>query len=490
MCDHNTCVSLWSESKPGRPIKNEDDTVGLGHLVAFPDVMLSPPRKEKDPDPDAPDTGLSVLSDISAFLNSNSEDSVNLLQSLGAAMDTKESLDTAKPLSIEEEGMLCRPDGEIGSHDPRTTLTNLVGTGPHIMNLASVNSSTNLVGGEPPVAMPPPQVVMPQVAMHPPQVVMAGAEVMELPAASQEGSKRVTSKQKLPSYQVVDGLIVLSNPERVTAPDRIRIVMLVFGATNKGKAWTREDVGYKYKDMVGHEKTCLVHNLKIKSGSSWHCKGVGVPVCSPCQVLKVLKQIGTTMHKFTEGKNLGHQGGIPRMILDLATFLHLDSVDYRDLKLIFQAVTDLGGDMTSCNALWAACLQNSDEKYLVANKRFYGCLMQPQVGHRPKMDKVEFSASKGLANLWHETVIWKNGKYLTFTQKNRYLKNVSNTEERSAYQSEVIVSSVTHVSRIRSDGIELARASWQELQVARDKLLSGHTSGKKRKYNDEKKEEE
>ena len=260
------------------------------------------------------------------------------------------------------------------------------------------------------------------------------------------------------SYEMEDGLIVLQD-DHVTAPMRVKIFTSLYGATRPdGIAWKRDDVAKKFKDLVGQGTKCLNHNLEIKSGSSWHCKGDQNDVCAPCKVLKVKKQIGICLP-------IGHTGGIPRMILDLAILLQLhNSVDYRDLRLIFQALTALGDDMTSCDALWTVCSQDANGKYLVANKRFFGCLMA--VGHRPLSDSIEHSSSKGLANLWDENKIWNEGKYLVFTQTTRYMPHVNKMKERSIYKANVIDASVAHVKKIRVDWQELSEACWQELQSA------------------------
>jgi hypothetical protein len=251
----------------------------------------------------------------------------------------------------------------------------------------------------------------------------------------------------------------------------------LFGDTNSdGDPWTRDDIGFKFADLCGHGKICQVHNRVIKSGSGWHCKGggPGAIVCGPCKVLKVLKQIGSNLHK-------GHIGGIPRMILDIATVLNLNAtVDYRDLRLIFQALTELGDDMSSCTELWTIC-STDGVKYLDANKRFYGCLMA--INHRPKSDSINHAASKGLANLWHPTDIWQGGKYLKFTQTTRYNESVAKIEERFAYKVDVIDNSIKHVKKRHANWKSLAGKCWEELEMARERHFK--TSGKKRVLEEE-----
>lgn len=282
------------------------------------------------------------------------------------------------------------------------------------------------------------------------------------------------------SYEVVNGLIELSSPNSVNAPKRIEIFCNEFGPTKvDGKRWSRKDIAFKFKDMLGHGKKCLVHNLDIKSGTGWHCKGTGVVACGPCKVLKVLKQIGTNLH-------VEYQGGIPRMILDIATMLNLHNVDYRDLQLIFDSVTQLGHDITSCVELWAICLQDASG-YLAANKRFYGCFMHPSLEHRPASDKPQHSASKGLADLWHETKIWKSGRYISFTNANRY-RTGDKMEERSSYKKDVIDASTEHVKKNHSDWVQLTKNCWKELESVRNKLCKKSSGRKRTRYEEEEQE--
>ena len=419
--------------------------------------MLSPPRKPKDQDPDAPDTGFSALSAVS--LTSSDLDSIGFTDSTGAHLSS-----FADQFNIEEEGLAL-------SGAPVDTSTTTITAMRQAIANPTLAAWTNQMTIPLPTSLS--------------QVTMPVAEAMELPAAP-PGSKRVTSERELPLYQVVDGMIVLSNPERVKAPDRIDIIIKEFGTTNDGgKTWTRDDIAFKFKDMIGHGKICLVHNKVIKSGSNWHCKHTDV-TCAPCKVRKVLKQIGTNLH-------VAYQGGIPRMMLDLATFLNINkSVDYRDLQLIFKAVTALGNDVTSCGVLWAACLQDAsgNHPYLVANKRFYGCFMHPIVDHRPGSDKAEHSPSKGLANLWHETKIWRGGRYVTFTHTTRYMNTGDKMEERSAYKKDVIDASTQHVKNILPDWVELAKKAWEELESVRTKFCKKASNKKRKGYEEDEEEDE
>lgn len=451
--------------------------------------MLSSPRKPSDQDPDASDTGFSALSYISNELNTidffTGESS-----STGLSSSTTGLSLFADQFNIEEEGRAIGveelfPPLHLGhpvhAPDPLGVLITTITTADAALTSASTTSTTwTQAIANPPLAAWNEETVPPS------KMAMPVAEAVELPegvdlSAALQGSKFVSSSPMRMgaanhAYQVVEGLIVLSNPNVVTAPMRIKIHNDEFGATNAdGKKWIREDIAFKFKDMIGHGKKCLVHGLDIKSGSQWHCKGkLCVNPCAPCKVLKILKQIGCNLH-------VAYQGGIPRMMLDIATVLHLHTVDYRDLKLIFEAATLLCYDMTSCCELWAACLQDaSGNPYLVANKRFYGCLMHPTLGHRPGSDKAEHAASKGLANLWHEIHIWRDGKYLTFTQKTRYMNVGDKIVERSVYQEDVINASTEHVKKIRPDWVKLAKKSWEELESVRNKLFK-KTSVKKRK---------
>jgi uncharacterized membrane protein YgcG len=278
-----------------------------------------------------------------------------------------------------------------------------------------------------------------------------------IPAVVQELS---SDEEERDSAKLVDDLIELSNPAGVNAIQRIQIHNKKFGATRAdGGKWTRDEIVFKFKDMIGHGKVCLVHGLQIKSqSSSYHCKyGSKGAVCGPCKVTKVLKQVGAQLNM--ENLESYNGGGIPRMILDLATRLKIQQSDYRDLQLIFTPFVASGMKLDSCITLWTIC-SSENPGYLVANKRFLGCLMA--AGYRPTSDSINHAASKGLANLWHPTDIWQGGKYLKFTQTTRYNNSVSKIEERSEYEADVIDKSIKHVET-RTDWKKLAQKCWYEL---------------------------
>ncbi len=317
----------------------------------------------------------------------------------------------------------------------------------------------------------------------------SGLDLLLMPSPK----KRVKSASATPPYELVDNMIVLKNPKVVNVQNRIQIFRQEFGARNRdGEAWTRDEVVSKFVDLSGHGKMCLIHNLVIKGQGGWHCKGTGVTVCAPCKSSKVAKLIGSHIKELTDD-TVDHTGGIPRMILDLAGLLYDDltaaTFDYRDLQLIFTTLTDLGLDMSSCKNLWNICCEDAEKSslpwYLYANKRFYGLLMF--IGHRPKSDNVEHSDSKGLANLWHPTKIWKDGKYVKFAQTSRYKqagsKDGSKAAERAAYKSEVMDKSVEHVKKHRSDWRELAEMCWKELMLAHETTKKSTKKSKKRKLN-------
>ena len=458
-------------------------------------LALSPPRKQREQDPDAPNTGASDFS-LGSVLNSIDSPELNhIFPSLtsiadgvadnlfpvGSAPRPELNLSDFNPLlhvSIESEYNQIIGDPAVST----TTASSGSSNATPFATSASTASTTSAGGALAATpSLPPLAAAAPGAAWKDMPVADAPAVMMPEDSAASHISFPASKSAESSSYEVVDGLIELSSPDSVNAPKRIEIFCTEFGQTKAdGKPWSREDIAFRFNDMTGHGKKCLVHDKEIKSGSSWHCKGTGVVACAPCKVLKVLKQIGTNLH-------VEYQGGIPRMILDIATSLNLHNVDYRDLQLILDWVTVLGTDMTSCIQLWAICLQDASG-YIAANKRFYGCFMHPLLDHRPASDKPEHSGSKGLANLWHATKIWKGGKYLTFTHATRY-RTGDKMEERSAYKKDVIDASTEHVKKNRSDWVDLAKKSWTELESVRNKLFK-KSSGKKRTRSYEEEEEE
>ena len=291
-------------------------------------------------------------------------------------------------------------------------------------------------------------------------------------------------------YRIVSGQIMLSPGvvHNVTAPARIRLFMSLFGMYKSDRIlWTRNDIADKFTDLTGHASTCLVHKLPIGSGSSWHCKGAGVSVCDPCRVLKTKKQIGSKLRCVLcklDGSELlvDRTGGIPRLILDLAELLDIDtrSEDYRDLTLMFRRLLDIDMTISSCTKLWTICC-DGDVTYLSANKRFLGCLMA--AGYRPKSDNYCHCLSKGLANLWHPTVIWTSGKYTTFTCQIRYYSeelDFNIADEYQRYQLDVIDDSVDHVMQHVVDWKTLANKCWNELIHVYQELKHGSRKRKRK----------
>ena len=453
-------------------------------------LALSPPRKQREQDPDAPNTGSSDFS-VGSLLNSidlpemnhifpslaSTADGVtDNLFPIGSAPRPEVNPSDFNPLlhvSIESEYNQIIGDPAVST----TTASSGSSNATPFATSASTTSAGGALAAAP--SLPPLAAVASGAAWK--DMPVADAPAVMMPEDSATISFPASKSAESNSYKVVDGLIQLSTPNSVNAPKRIEIFCTEFGQTKaNGKPWSRKDIAFKFKDMIGHGKKCLVHDKEIKSGSSWHCKGTGVVACAPCKVLKVLKQIGSKLH-------VEYQGGIPRMILDIATVLNLHNVDYRDLQLIFDSVTALGHDMTSCIQLWDICLQDTSG-YLAANKRFYGCFMHPLLNHRPASDKAEHSGSKGLANLWHEEKIWKDGKYLSFTHATRYSTG-DKMEQRSAYKQDVIDASTKHVMKNRSDWVDLAKKSWTELESVRNTLCK-KSSGRKRTRSYEEEEEE
>jgi len=485
----HTCVP--SNRIDQTELRNEDGVAG------FFDAMLSPPHKPRDEDPEAPDTGASGLSNFSlgSFVDSMDMQEVShvfhpLMAPAAAVAGPATGPATgpvANPLCVSIEDELEQITWGNPLHENANGLDGL-GILTSVASVATLNTltssttttTTTTTGTEPPLDAWNQMVAVHQ-DMPLVEAVELSADAQDMPLAEAVELLPVPPSRSAESnsYKVEDGLIVLSSPNSVTAPKRIEIFCKEFGPTNtNNKPWTRDDICFKFKDMIGHGKKCLIHDREIKSGSTWHCKGTGRVACAPCKVLKVLKQIGTNLH-------VGYQGGIPRMILDIATSLNLHTVDYRDLQLIFDSLKELGHDMSSCGELWAICLQNASG-YLAANKRFYGCFMHPLLGRRPVSDNPEHSASKGLANLWHETKIWSAGKYVSFTQAIRYRPGGNKMEERSTYKEDVIDASTEHVKKNCSDWVSLANKSWDELKLVRDKLSKG---GKKRKKSYEEEEQ-
>lgn len=468
--------------KPDRP--NRIDQTGPAK-PGCGKAMFTPPRKPGNQDPDPPNTGGSDFS-VGSILNSMDSPQLNVMFPLAptaaddaaaAAAASSAPGPDASPFDISIE----REYNQITacSRDP-----------------AATTNATSTTSGGPPVVLPLAEVLPPLAQWNNMPIVTATLTPEDSPASATVAQPATTASAAAAQpatatddaagaemlerkYEMVDGLINLKAPGSVNAKQRIAIFYKHFGPTRAdGTPWSRDDIGSMFNDLLNHGKTCLVHNLEIKSGSGWHCKGQHVLVCDPCRVQKVLKQIGTNLH-------VGHQGGIPRMILDIAKSLNLNTVDYRDLHLIFEAVTALGHDMTYCVELWAICSHDARD-YLAANKRFYGCFMHPLLDQRPASDKLEHTASKGLANLWHETVFWKKGRYVSFTNATRYQKTGHKMEERSAYKKHVIDDSVQHVKKYRPDWVELAKNAWKELESVRTKLYKKSPGQKRtRSYEEE-----
>ena len=444
--------------------------------------MLSPPRKPKQ-DPELPDTRSSVLSGISDL---NSDD----LSSI--ALDDMSSSNPFNNINIEAEGRVIYQNecflpplrgGHISSlgvltasitstpiNVPTSFATTATGQA-YLAEWKHVSATTDM----PPLDMPP--LDMPPLDMPP--LDMPLADGVNLPASLQ-GRKSSSTSVRIhdkDAYFIEDDLIVLSYPDAVTAPRRIKIHKREFGEMNaQGGPWTPEEITFKFKDMIGHGQKCLIHDVVIKSGSNY-CKRTE-SVCPPCKVFKVLKQIRSNMC-------IDHQGGIPRMILDIATELNLLRVDYRNLQVIFEAVTASRlCHITSCLQLWDIC--NRDRSgYLFANKRFYGCFMHPYIDKRPKSDKPQHAGSKGLANLWHDTKIWTSGKYGIFTQHTRY-NTGDKMRERSLYKQEVIDDSVEYVRTVcGEEWVNLTKKSWEELESLRSVLFSRSRVRKRKKSYEE-----
>ena len=443
--------------------------------------MISPKSKQRGPDADPPGTGQSGIS-----LDFFDSDSMKEMMSAWRSSPTNNPLIDSESM-IEEEGVNCHIDTGSDQFETRpwsSQDTNSQG----VAELQAISQSSDglfpnagVKNYSPPLPFPSNMVPVMGVST----AAMAATTTATHPPSGTDNGAIATSYEITPQgpsattpYELVDGKIVLANPDVVKAPVRIKIFTELFGDTNPdGGAWTRYDIGSRFADLCGHGRTCLVPNSRIKSGSGYHCKGPGVTPCGPCKVFKVLKQIGSNLQK-------KHTGGIPRMILDIAKILNLNStVDYRDLRLIFEALTELGDDMSSCTELWAICLEDATT-YIDANKRFYGCLMA--MNHRPMSDSINHAGSKGLANLWDRNDIWKGGKYLKFTQTTRYNDSVSKIEERSYYRADVIVNSIKHVNRRNPAWKTLAEKCWNELKKARERHFK--KSGRKRKMMEEEEE--
>ena len=313
--------------------------------------------------------------------------------------------------------------------------------------------------------------------------------VMETPETTPEAPTQlmqthlgpIPRKRKMSSveYDVVDQKIVIDPTYvlEITAPERIKLFCQHFGTTNPESKtqWTTPEIVRGFSDLCNHGIECTVTRRKIGSGSQWYCKGMaGELVCGPCRVRKVTKQIGCRLRKdlaHLDGKDVDDSliGGVPRLILSIAEKLLVHKHDYRDLALIFTPLSALQIDLSSCNKLWNICREETT--YLLANKRFLGCLMS--AGYRPKSDRVEWSNSKGLGNLWHENKVWRDCKYVVFTQKCRFRPGKPKVEERKEYEEEVIRDSVAHVERKHCDWKELACGAWKELMVAYRFLSKG-----------------
>lgn len=286
---------------------------------------------------------------------------------------------------------------------------------------------------------------------------------------------RITRRSEIPETAIVENKIVFLNTddsEIVNAPTRLKIFASHFGTNDTyNKQYSSINVVNAFKDLSDiTDDFCLVHDKKIRSGTQWFCKNTSI-ICNTCKKKKIYKQIGAKLKKtfaqFTGADLVHHQnhrGGAPRCILSIAERLTINHIDYRNLSILFNRLSDIGISTPSSLTLWQAC-STGTSCYLTANKRFVGCLMA--IGHRPITDHIKFAASKRLANLWHPINIWKAGRYLTFSQSCTYT-NGDKTEERALYDQDVLSDSARHVETALQPLCwhSVAHAAWDELVAA------------------------